>query len=128
MQDPKLFKINEKDKEHYRLLIKNIDISKRDSIISILGIKIQKILDRNKLNNLEVGLIEDMSKLIKILQLYGKLPDSIVKKILFAMSYFIDENDDIPDVIPDYGYLDDIAVVRWIIDDIEKQIPELSNA
>ena len=124
MQDPKLFKINEKDKEHYRLLIKNIDISKRDSIISILGIKIQKILDRNKLNNLEVGLIDDMSKLIKILQLYGKLPDSIVKKILFAMSYFIDENDDIPDVIPDYGYLDDIAVVRWIIDDIEKQIPE----
>ena len=128
MQDPKLFKINEKDKEHYRLLIKNIDISKRDSIISILGIKIQKILDRNKLNNLEVGLIEDMSKLIKILQLYSKLPDRIVKKILFAMSYFIDENDDIPDVIPDYGYLDDIAVVRWIIDDIEKQIPELSNA
>ena len=128
MQDPKLFKINEKDKEHYRLLIKNIDISKRDSIISILGIKIQKILDRNKLNNLEVGLIDDTSKLIKILQLYGKLPDSIVKKILFAMSYFIDENDDIPDVIPDYGYLDDIAVVRWIIDDIDKEIPELSKA
>tara|TARA_Y100000739_G_C20567092_1_gene445897 strand:+ start:207 stop:593 length:387 start_codon:yes stop_codon:yes gene_type:complete len=128
MQDPKLFKINEKDKEHYRLLIKNIDISKRDSIISILGIKIQKILDRNKLNNLEVGLIDDMSKLIKILQLYTKLPDRIVKKILFAMSYFIDENDDIPDVIPDYGYLDDIAVVRWIIDDIDKEIPELSKA
>tara|TARA_B100001113_G_scaffold352425_1_gene353762 strand:+ start:4955 stop:5341 length:387 start_codon:yes stop_codon:yes gene_type:complete len=128
MQDPKLFKINEKDKEHYRLLIKNIDISKRDSIISILGIKIQKILDRNKLNNLEVSLIDDMSKLIKILQLYSKLPDRIVKKILFAMSYFIDENDDIPDVIPDYGYLDDIAVARWIIDDIEKEIPELSKA
>ena len=109
-------------------MIKNIDISKRDSIISILGIKIQKILDRNKLNNLEVGLIDDMSKLIKILQLYTKLPDRIVKKILFAMSYFIDENDDIPDVIPDYGYLDDIAVVRWIIDDIDKEIPELSKA
>ena len=38
------------------------------------------------------------------------------------MSYFIDENDDIPDFIPDLGYLDDISVVNWILEDISEEI------
>ena len=44
------------------------------------------------------------------------------------MSYFIDENDEIPDVIPDYGYLDDVKVVGWVIDDIRVQIPKMTRA
>ena len=38
------------------------------------------------------------------------------------MSYFIDENDDIPDFIPDLGYLDDISVANWILEDISEEI------
>ena len=44
------------------------------------------------------------------------------------MSYFIDENDEIPDVIPNYGYLDDITVVSWILNDIEDKLPQIPNA
>jgi uncharacterized membrane protein YkvA (DUF1232 family) len=40
------------------------------------------------------------------------------QKILFALQYFIDPDDDIPDSIPKLGFLDDAAVVRWIVDDI----------
>ena len=42
--------------------------------------------------------------------------------------YFIDENDEIPDVIPDYGYLDDVTVVSWVMKDIQKHIPDMPDA
>ena len=38
------------------------------------------------------------------------------------MSYVVDEDDEIPDFIPKYGYLDDISVVEWVINDIKKDI------
>ena len=44
------------------------------------------------------------------------------------MSYFIDEDDEIPDVIPEYGYLDDASVVSWIMEDIKRKLPEVATA
>ena len=86
------------------------------------------MLDEGKLNSVEAELIEDMTKLVEILELYNDLPVLVIKKVLFAMSYFIDENDDIPDIIPDYGYLDDITVVSWVMDDIQGQVPTMPRA
>ncbi|MDP6170221.1 MAG: DUF1232 domain-containing protein [Candidatus Marinimicrobia bacterium] len=128
MNDPKLFQITAEDKAHYHELIEKIDIENKDSIIKFLGIKIQSMLDDGKLNSVETELIEDMTKLVKILELYNDLPDLVIKKVLFAMSYFIDENDEIPDIIPDYGYLDDITVVSWIMVDIQGQVPAMPRA
>ena len=59
---------------------------------------------------------------------FENLPENIVKKILFAMSYFIDDEDEIPDIVPKYGYLDDIVVVRWIVTEINKELPEIGVA
>ena len=53
-----------------------------------------------------------MARFVKIFESFKNLPENIVKKILFAMSYFIDDEDEIPDIVPKYGYLDDIVVVR----------------
>jgi uncharacterized membrane protein YkvA (DUF1232 family) len=86
------------------------------------------MLDDGKLNSVEVALIDDIAMLMGILELHPELPSSVVKKILFAMMYFVDDNDDIPDVIPDYGYLDDIKVVEWVIDDIQSQIPPMTKS
>ena len=122
MQDPKLFKISEKDKVHYKKLINKIDISKKGQLIEVLGKKIQKIINKEKMNILEADLIEKMAHLLTILDKFPSLPSDTIKKILFAMSYFIDENDDIPDFIPDLGYLDDISVVNWILEDISEEI------
>ena len=33
------------------------------------------------------------------------------------MSYFIDENNEIP-TIPEYGYLDHLTVFNWIMEDV----------
>ena len=109
-------------------MIKRIDPGHQHSIIKVLGIKIQAMLDEGHLNSVEVELIEDVARLAEILELYPELPETVIKKILFAMSYFIDENDEIPDVIPDYGYLDDVKVVNWVIDDIRNQIPKMTRA
>ena len=122
MQDPKLFKISEKDKVHYKKLINKIDISDKGQLIEVLGKKIQKIINKEKMNILEADLIEKMAHLLCILDEFPSLPSGTIKKILFAMSYFIDENDDIPDFIPDLGYLDDISVANWILEDISEEI------
>ena len=86
-----------------------------------------KSLEKN-LNTIEIELINQMSHFVQILESYKNLPDSIIKKILFAMSYFIDDQDEIPDIIPKYGYLDDITVARWIINQINNELPEIGEA
>ncbi|MFL3014768.1 MAG: YkvA family protein [Candidatus Neomarinimicrobiota bacterium] len=124
MNDPKLFRITDEDKVHYSDLIEQVEINKKDSIIELLGIKIQDMLDDGNLNSLETELINEMTRLVKILEENNTLSNLNTKKILFAMSYFIDEDDEIPDIIPNYGYLDDITIVSWIINDIEIKEPK----
>ena len=124
MNDPKLFQITDEDKVHYYDLIEQVDIDNKNSIIKLLGLKIQDMLDGGNLNSLETELIKDMARLSEILEENNELSKPILKKILFAMSYFIDKNDEIPDIIPDYGYLDDITIVSWIMRDIQGQIPK----
>ena len=128
MADPKLFKLTEEDKNHYRNMIKQININHKKSIINVLGIKIQSMLDSGGLNSVEIKLIEDIASLAEILELFPELPSDIIKKILFAMSYFIDENDEIPDIIPDLGYLDDVKVVEWVMKEIQGQVPKIPRA
>ena len=82
------------------------------------------MLDDGNLNSLETELINEMTRLVEILEKTNTLSKLNTKKILFAMSYFIDEDDEIPDIIPNYGYLDDITIVSWIINDIELQQTE----
>ena len=128
MADPKIFTLNDQDKLRYLKLIEKINPENKYEIIRILGQKVQLLIDEKKINSIELELINDMSNFVEVLEKYPNLPENIVKKILFAMSYFIDENDEIPDVIPKYGYLDDIAVVKWIIQEIHNSLPEVGVA
>ena len=128
MSDLKLFQITEEDKDHYKKIIHEIDLDNKEIIIKVLGEKIQKILNQGSLNKAEVILIEDMGKLSRILKDNLDLPKLVIQKILFAMSYFINEDDEIPDLIPEYGYLDDLTVVNWVMEDIQRILPEVANA
>ena len=128
MNDLKLFQITEQDKTNYQKIIQQIDVDNKEIIIKILGEKVQEIINHGDLNRAELILIEDMGKLSSILERNMDLPKLVTQKILFAMSYFIDEDDDIPDVIPEYGYLDDVSVVNWIMEDIQGQLPEAAKA
>tara|TARA_B100000073_G_scaffold196783_2_gene162977 strand:- start:8023 stop:8409 length:387 start_codon:yes stop_codon:yes gene_type:complete len=128
MNDPEIFQLTEQDKLRYLKLIKKINLEQKYIIMNILGKKIQNILDDGKVNSIEAKLIGDMAELVEILEMHTNLSELTIKKILFAMSYFIDDDDEIPDLVEDYGYLDDVAVVKWILDDIKQEIPEIYRA
>ena len=127
MVDPNLFRLTKKDKEHYRKLIEKIDIKVMPSIMKMLGPKLERMLSSN-LREIELRLVQNISVLVGILQTYPNLTESIQKRILFSISYFCDEDDEIPDIIPGLGYLDDAKVAEWIIESISDEMPELSLA
>ena len=128
MTDPKLFKLTQKDKDQYYKLIENIDPNLKYSILSKVGPKLLKILEKDKINILQVELIKDINYLIEILENNPALDIISVKRILFAFSYFFNENDEIPDIIPDYGYLDDATIVHWIVEIIKRDLENISKA
>ena len=127
MTDPNLFKLTEKDKLHYKNLIENVDINLRSEILYFIRPKVELMISDGNLNSIESELIKKIEKLLIILEDYPKLKEEETKKILFAISYFCDQNDEIPDVIPDYVYLDDLAVAQWIVQDVKLSIPNFNE-
>ena len=123
-----LFQLTEEDKDQYRKLIDKIDLDSSDDIISMLSPKLDRLVASDGLNDIEIDLIKNVSVLVSIYQTYPDLTDSIRRRILFAISYFCDEDDDIPDIVPDIGYLDDAVIANWVIESISKDLPEVSIA
>ena len=123
-----LFQLTEKDKDQYKKLIDKIDLDTSEDVIGMLNTKVDRLIASEQLNDIEVDLIKNVSVLVSIYQTYPDLTDSIRKRILFAISYFCDEDDDIPDIVPEIGYLDDAVIARWVIDSISKDLPEVSIA
>ena len=112
MVDLKLFHLNKQSKLRYLKLIEKINPKHKDEIVLVLGEKIQDILKEGNTTSIETEFINEMDRFVKFFETFNNLPKNIVKKILFAMSYFIDDGDEITDIVPKYGYLDDIVVVR----------------
>tara|TARA_X000000950_G_C13915882_1_gene660988 strand:- start:4795 stop:5181 length:387 start_codon:yes stop_codon:yes gene_type:complete len=124
----KIFHLTEEDKAEYKLLIDKIDLNDASKIIDMLNSKLDTMTTSKSLNSIETDLIKYVSVLLNIYQTYPGLTDSIKRRILFALSYFCDSNDDIPDVVPEIGYLDDAVVARWVIESIGRELPDVSLA
>ena len=128
MNISKIFELTEEDKAEYNLLIDKIDLNDASKIIDMLNSKLDTMTTSKSLNSIETDLIRYVSVLLNIYQTYPDLTDSIKRRILFALSYFCDSNDDIPDVVPEIGYLDDAVVARWVIESIGRELPDVSLA
>ena len=128
MNISKIFQLTEEDKAEYNLLIDKIDLNDASKIIDMLNSKLDTMTTLKSLNSIETDLIKYVSVLLNIYQTYPDLTDSIKRRILFALSYFCDSNDDIPDVVPEIGYLDDAVVARWVIESIGRELPDVSLA
>ena len=128
MNISKIFQLTEEDKAEYNLLIDKIDLNDASKIIYMLNSKLDTMTTSKSLNSIETDLIKYVSVLLNIYQTYPDLTDSIKRRILFALSYFCDSNDDIPDVVPEIGYLDDAVVARWVIESIGRELPDVSLA
>ena len=128
MNISKIFQLTEEDKAEYKLLIDKIDLNDASKIIDMLNFKLETMTNSKSLNSIETDLIKYVSVLLNIYQTYPDLTDSIKRRIIFALSYFCDSNDDIPDVVPEIGYLDDAVVARWVIESIGRELPDVSLA
>ena len=128
MNISKIFELTDEVKAKYQLMIDKIDLSKSSEIINTLNSKLDNLIDLKKLNSIETDLIKNVSVLLNIYQTYPDLTDSIKRRIIFAISYFCNSDDDIPDIVPEIGYLDDAVVARWVIESIGKELPEVSLA
>ena len=128
MNISKIFQLTEEDKAEYQLLIDKIDLNDGSKIIEMLNSKIDFMTTSKSLNSIETDLIKYVSVLLNIYQTYPDLTDSIKRRIIFALSYFCDSNDDIPDIVPEIGYLDDAVVARWVIESVGRELPDVSLA
>ena len=128
MNISKIFQLTEEDKAKYKLLIDKIDLNDASKIIDMLNSKLDTMATSKSLNSIETDLIKYVSVLLNIYQTYPELTDSIKRRILFALSYFCDSNDDIPDIVPEIGYLDDAVVARWVIESVGQELPDVSLA
>ena len=100
------------DKLRYLKLIEKNNPKELDEIVLVLGEKIQDILKEKNITSIEIEFINETARFVKMFETFKNLPENIIKKILFAMSYFIYHEDEIPDIVLKYGYLDDIVVFR----------------
>ena len=128
MNISKIFQLTEEDKAEYQLLIDKINLNDASKIIDMLNSKLDTMTTSKSLNSIETDLIKYVSVLLNIYQTYPDLTDSIKRRIIFALSYFCDSNDDIPDVVPEIGYLDDAVVARWVIESVGQELPDVSLA
>ena len=109
------FTLTQEDKLVYLDQINKFDLSKKKELMKSVPEKLQTLLQNGTLNSIQVQLINDLVHLFKLLEDNPNMDENIQKKILFALDYFSNVDDEIPDSIPIYGLLDDLAVINWIV-------------
>ena len=114
-----IFLLTRDDKLKYLDQIYKFDLSLKKTIMEKVPLKLNLLLQNKSLNSIQLQLINDVVELYRILEDNPKISEEVQKKILFAMNYFSDEEDEIPDAIPVFGLLDDAAVISWIVSDLK---------
>tara|TARA_B100001540_G_C15232905_1_gene384756 strand:- start:17 stop:403 length:387 start_codon:yes stop_codon:yes gene_type:complete len=128
METPNQIQLTEKDKERYRKEIEAIDINIENSVMQLIPEKLEVLINLPQLDDAQLQLVNDVAKLYQFISAYPIQSKELKQKILFALQYFVDPDDDIPDSIPNLGFIDDAAVVRWIVDDIIDDNREIIQA
>jgi|TARA_Y100000294_G_C8458172_1_gene297467 uncharacterized membrane protein YkvA (DUF1232 family) len=118
-QQSNTFSLTKEDKLKYLDQIKNFDLSRKKELMNTVPQKLNSFLQKGSLNSIQVQLVNDLIHLYKLLEDNPEMDEDIQKKVLFAMEYFSDVDDEIPDSIPVYGLLDDAAVINWIINGLK---------
>ena len=128
METPNQIQLTEKDKARYRKEIEKVDLEIEQEIMKRIPDKLDMLMGSSHLDNAQLQLVQDVAKLYQFLSTIPLQSIELRQKILFALQYFIDPDDEIPDSIPKLGFLDDAAVVRWIVDDIIDDDREIIQA
>lgn len=112
--------LTEDDKKRYQIEIDEIDLDIKERLLNDAPEKINRLLKKPDLTEFQVSLLKDITILYTILKTLPNLDENMQRKIMFALKYFEDSDDEIPDDIPGIGLLDDAIVVHWIVEEIKQ--------
>lgn len=118
------FKLTESDITKYRRQISVFPVEREQSILNELHGKLQNLVARKDISTFVIQLVEDVDRMFSLLMSKSDLDEHSRRMILFALNYFVEEKDEIPDAIDLLGFLDDAVVVRWVMDELLKIHPE----
>ncbi len=121
---PVTFKLTESDITKYRRQISVFPVEREQSILNELHGKLQNLVSRKDISTFVIQLVEDVDRMFLLLMSKSDLDEHSRRMILFALNYFVEEKDEIPDAIDLLGFLDDAVVVRWVMDELLKIHPE----
>lgn len=115
---PEEFKLTEEDIQRTERQITEMDLTREQSILAELPLKLDELLKSSDMDDFTIELINNVSKLYNVIMSLPALHDDLKRRILYALDYFVDKDDEIPDEIPEFGYLDDLVIVRYVVDQI----------
>ena len=120
--------LTDADKARYEQRIAKIDLNDIPQVIRDIPKKIDRLISNPDLLDYQLALVSDISKLLNLLKDIHELNDDLKRRIVFALEYFLEEQDEIPDDSPDIGLLDDYVLVRWVVDNIMADYTEVYKA
>ncbi|MBT3663676.1 MAG: hypothetical protein HN927_09675 [Candidatus Marinimicrobia bacterium] len=110
--------LTSEDKARYEKRIAEIDLDDIPKVTQDIPGKIERLIAAPGLSDFQIVLVSDISKLLNVLLELPTESIMLKKRILFALEYFLEEQDEIPDDSPQIGLLDDYVLVRWVVDNI----------
>ena len=111
---PEEFKLTEEDIQRTEKQITEMDLTREQSILAELPLKLDELLKSSDMDDFTIELINNVSKLYNVIMSLPALHDDLKRRILYALDYFVDKDDE----IPEFGYLDDLVIVRYVVDQI----------
>ena len=124
---PVTFKLTKTDITKYRRQISIFPLEKEQSILNELHGKLKNLVARKDISTFVLQLVEDVDRMFSLLISKSDLDEQSRRMILFALNYFVEEKDEIPDAIDLLGFLDDAVVVRWVMDELLIIHPEYTE-
>mgnify|MGYP002525238582 FL=1 len=125
---PEEFKLTEEDIQRTEKQITEMDLTREQSILAELPLKLDELLKSSDMDDFTIELINNVSKLYNVIMSLPALHDDLKRRILYALDYFVDKDDEIPDEIPVFGYLDDLVIVRYVVDQIMSDNSDMFQA
>ncbi|MEE9166687.1 MAG: hypothetical protein V3U24_04385 [Candidatus Neomarinimicrobiota bacterium] len=119
------FHLTEDDVARYREEIERFPLENEGAVLRSLPEKLKSMARGRHLSTFVLDLVHDVELLYEALTPRERIPDHSRKMILYALRYFVESEDEIPDSIDILGYMDDAVLIRWVVDEIKRKSPEI---
>ncbi|MFQ6616309.1 MAG: hypothetical protein ACE5HZ_06015 [Fidelibacterota bacterium] len=122
---PFTFRLTEEDIRRYWDQIIRFPVEEEGDILRRLPGKLRSLMRVKTFSSFMLDLVNDVELLYQAIA-GNQVRSSLARRmILFALNYFIEIEDEIPDQIDILGYVDDSVVVRWVVNEVLEEYPEI---